>query len=52
MWMWGEVSLLHVSVGKGFGKSKSKSMVCVSIELFAMLYVRRLQFSGMASIWV
>lgn len=31
MWIWirSEVSLLHGVVGKGFGKSKRKSMVCV-----------------------
>ena len=50
MWIWmrSEVSLLHGVVGKGFGKS----MVCVRIELSAMLYVRGLRFGGMASIGV
>lgn len=54
MWIWirSEVSLLHGVVGKGFGKSKRKSMVCVRIELSAMLYVRGLRFGGMASIGV
>lgn len=32
--------MLHGVVGKGLGKSKRKSMVCVRIELSAMLYVR------------
>lgn len=54
MWLWirSEVSLLHGVVGKGFGKSKRKSMVCVRVELSTVLYVWGLRFGGMASIGV